>query len=310
MQTFEDGMDIFRGMDLSFSHRRHALQDISSTSMMRGSHSESNMALIPSAFLTPSPEEQIIRQRSLRSKPMQEKDECLTDFYRNTPSKDGGFSQLARKRLLLSPEASPVKSPEKRMRRQRGSSDVPLATELGGYSTKQLVDVIDRLVDLHPFLEEEVRATLPPPDLKPLEIQLASLRKNVYRAFPNARWSSSRDSYSYKRVRVHLQTFKKTCLDQCQVLCSSQCWEAVALYAAMSWRYIHKLPDWDEPAHNTLKSRCFEAVAVYCMQALKRGKLEKEQLWKIQKKLEAANQLNGRLTPCLAYITDELNKLQ
>ena len=54
----------------------------------------------------------------------------------------------------------PVQTPDKvkRVRLQRKGPQVPLHTELGGYTQQQLVAVIDKLVALHPQLEE-VRPT-------------------------------------------------------------------------------------------------------------------------------------------------------
>jgi hypothetical protein len=45
-------------------------------------------------------------------------------------------------------------SPVKRQRIDLPMKMVPLRTELGGYSQQQLVDVIDRLVTIHPCLEQ------------------------------------------------------------------------------------------------------------------------------------------------------------
>ena len=47
-----------------------------------------------------------------------------------------------------------LQTPGKRARLMRRASDIPLATELGGYTQQQLVGVIDRLVAMHPQLED------------------------------------------------------------------------------------------------------------------------------------------------------------
>lgn len=304
-------LDIESALGITVTPRRHALQDLSSAPTMRGSHSVSNMTLIPDSFLTPSPEEQIIRQRSrlfnrTQSTPSLKKE----DERQATPAKENSLSSLSRKRLLLSPEASPVKTPGKRARLLRKGSEVPLSQELGGYSQKQLVGVIDRLVAMHPHLEDEVRLRLPSPDIKPLEDNLSFLRKNIFRAFPTTRWSSSRDVHCYKRVKVHLLTFKKACLEQGKALLSAGCWEAVIRYTAMAWRYTGRLPDWDDPSHNTHKQQCYSVLAGQCMAALKKGGFEKEQLLQYKKKLEAACSLNAELRPCVAYIEKTLDTLQ
>jgi Cut8, nuclear proteasome tether protein len=55
---------------------------------------------------------------------------------------------------------------------------------------------------------QEVRQSLSAPDLDPMEERLAYLKRAVYRAFPSFRLVSSRDSYSYRRVRVPIDIFK------------------------------------------------------------------------------------------------------
>jgi len=76
---------------------------------------------------------------------------------------------------------------------------------LGTFSMTQLCRVI---ADNIMVLLQEVVASLSVPDLQPLEEQLASLKKAVYRAFPSFRWEASYNAISYRRVRVRLDMFK------------------------------------------------------------------------------------------------------
>ena len=64
---------------------------------------------------------------------------------------------------------------------------------------------------------------------------------------------------------------QKTCVDQGRLLVVSHSMEAVLKYVLVAWKYIHLLPDWDNPSHNHLKRVCFRVLATHCMVALKCG---------------------------------------
>ena len=52
---------------------------------------------------------------------------------------------------------------------------------------------------------------LPPPNIKPMEDKLAYYRHNVFRALPSNRLETSRDAYAFKRVKLHIDSFKVSC---------------------------------------------------------------------------------------------------
>jgi len=49
---------------------------------------------------------------------------------------------------------------------------------------------------------------------------------------------------------------------------SFQCWDAVIQYIVMAWKYIHQLPNWDDPAHNRTKLLCFRYLAAQCLMVI------------------------------------------
>ncbi|ELU14155.1 hypothetical protein CAPTEDRAFT_224629 [Capitella teleta] len=312
MQRFGDFEDL-RSLDIDedsdseeFRPRRFVLRDLSSTDIMRASHSVSNLALTPDVYPSPPPEEEVIPRRSKRLSTPCRPPSIFGDCFQCTPcSEDTALLQMARKRLMLTPDKSPLKSPEKRPRLQ--APKVPLHTELGGYSQQQLVDVIDNLVCRHPCLEDEIRSELKSPDIKPMEGKLSNLRKDIYRSIPSTRWSSSRDSHCFRKVKGHLQAYKKICLDQARSLTKAQCWEAALKYVCIALKFTSKLPDWDEPSHNSIKAQCFSVLAAQCMISLKRGLMADEVLSKYLVKLKSVAHLNKEIEPCVVFIEKALN---
>jgi len=53
-----------------------------------------------------------------------------------------------------------------------------------------------------------------------------------------------------------------------KALVSLKYWDAVIRYVVMAWKYIHQLPNWDDPAHNKIKLSCFRYLAAHCLMAV------------------------------------------
>jgi len=69
-------------------------------------------------------------------------------------------------------------------------------------------------------------------------------------------------------VSVHWCYFQKICIEQLKALVSLKCWDAVISYVVMAWRYVHQLPNWDDPAHNMTKLSCFRYLTAQCLVAI------------------------------------------
>jgi len=293
---------------MEWSPERGVLQNISSTSTTSRVDSQSNMVLIPQSFLTPSPEEQIIRQRSAERITVIRPHALVFDEYENedTPCKFG-LMGLSRKRLLMTPpkdSSTPVKdktAPHFKKRRLTLKT-APLDKQLQAYSTDQLITMLDKLVTSHPELENEVRDNMPSPDLRPLENNLKSLRSNVMCALPTTRWGSSRDSFCYRRCKLHLDIFKKSCLEHGRLLVRTQSWSSVLRYVTSSWRIVCQLPSWEESAHNEHKTKCFQVLAAQCMVAIRKLCLDQECLKDHRPKIKMCVQLNKEMMPCLKQL--------
>ena len=89
------------------------------------------------------------------------------------------------------------------------NSSVDPMIQMKGLSPTQVLNVVSKLLQSHPDLQEEVAEMLPVPDLGPLEEKLHYLKRNIFKSLPNTRLESKTDSLAYNRVSTHLLAFKK-----------------------------------------------------------------------------------------------------
>ncbi|XP_072049405.1 uncharacterized protein [Amphiura filiformis] len=149
-----------------------------------------------------------------------------------------------------------------------------LRLHLLSLSSSQLVNLVTDLVEANPELRQDVTSQLPEPDLTPQLKRLSHLMHNVYRALPRTRLGSTRGALCYRRVRVHLSSFKKCCLQQGRHLLRCLSWKAAIEYSLTAWQYTANLPIWDNPAHNRIRQCCFQGLAAIFIKALKNGQLD------------------------------------
>jgi len=70
------------------------------------------------------------------------------------------------------------------------------------------VELLLKTTQNHPELEQEVRESLPAPDLRPIEEQLSTLKKNIFKCLPTSRLTSKFDSPAFNRASTHVNVFK------------------------------------------------------------------------------------------------------
>lgn len=149
------------------------------------------------------------------------------------------------------------------------NQQTPLAKILKGLSQAQLINVIQEIVNNEPNVETKVRTNLPMPDIKPMEEQLMLLKKNIFRSLPISRLVKNTDSVGHARAATHLSTFKKTVVDQSQLLNESENWDALIDYCLMAWPIVRATPIWDNKTHNSIRRSCFKILSWHCLCALK-----------------------------------------
>ncbi|XP_078416671.1 uncharacterized protein LOC144691970 [Cetorhinus maximus] len=182
--------------------------------------------------------------------------------------------------------------------------DVSLEFKLNDLASSQLVRTL--LLHRYPELDEEdLKLVLPSLNLKFAQEQLELRKINMYRSIPRWRLGSNRDAYCYRKAHVHLQAFKKTCLEQGRLLLQAECWETALDYVLIAWRYTSELPQWDNSFHNECTQQCFTALAVQCMSILQRSCFELEKYKQLKKRLRIAYTQNKLIKPCL----EELDRI-
>lgn len=304
---------------------------------------DSPAANIPDSYLSPrmSPDEAVIQQRgrrrvpiiwspekgfymsplktptksisamSLRSSPR--KRSLINELSSITPSVDSSHSSPTTKRSSPT-KGSPTNS--KKMRLEEGSinrqnRDIPLETMLTGLSQDQLITMITGMVRTNPMLEDMLRNELPVPDIGPLEEQLSYQKKNIFKSLPVTRLVSKTDSPAYSRAATHLAAFKKTMVDQSQMLHNSKHWDALLDYVLMAWNYVRATPVWENHAHNAVRRHCFKILSYHASSALKYGlnALGDERINRFHQKLRTLAADCEDINDCATHLSYLIDKM-
>lgn len=68
----------------------------------------------------------------------------------------------------------------------------------------KLVQLINGLIDAHPFIQEDIAQIMPSPTLQTASSTLAELEKKMNASYPYNRGGPGKDDYSFNRVRPAL----------------------------------------------------------------------------------------------------------
>eukprot|EP00057_Strongylocentrotus_purpuratus_P006201 XP_011660675.1 PREDICTED: tethering factor for nuclear proteasome STS1 isoform X3 [Strongylocentrotus purpuratus] len=187
----------------------------------------------------------------------------------------------------------------KKARKERRESALDLVKRLRALSVDQLATVIGDLIKQHPDLEEDLQDLVPEPDISSCEEEVCELLHNIYRAMPRSRLSSSRGAYSYRQVRLHIIKFKKECIQHGRHFVKCKAWDAAIRYVLVAWQQVHKLPVWECPAHNRLRTTSYLGLAGVCVEALRKGAFSLQTLQEFRPKIEAMVSSAPEMAACL-----------
>lgn len=149
---------------------------------------------------------------------------------------------------------------------------------LKGLSADQLINLIDKIIEKHPEIKNEVVGLIPLPDLTQFETKLEALKKNIDKSFPWSKYGSGRNAFCYQRVKTHLDTFQQECIQQCKTLIDYEQWNTSIDYVIIAFKYVGQLPEWDDPKHNKHKPECYKKLTLHLINALKKGTFDKQKL--------------------------------
>lgn len=168
------------------------------------------------------------------------------------------YSPQSKKSCILSPPIA------------QSNDKTPLAKILRGFSSAQLINIIlQGITNNEPTLEKKIRTNLPLPDIHPMEEQLVTLKRNIYKSMPTSRLMITTDSVSHSRVATHLSAFKKAVVDHTRLLNESENWDALFDYCMLAWNYVRATPLWENNGQNAVRRSCFKMLAYHCLCAIK-----------------------------------------
>jgi len=130
-----------------------------------------------------------------------------------------------------------------------------------GLSKSQLVDLLTSLTVANPALSTTLAEMLPKPDLSGLIANLRYLNQNIYKAIPVTRLSDRTDLLAFNRVTTHLAAFKKSLVEDLNMLQEAGQWASVLEYVILAWDIVMGTPVWDNITHNTSRMSCFKHLA-------------------------------------------------
>ena len=182
------------------------------------------------------------------------------------------------------------------------SEDIDPITKLKGLSQEQMVSLLTELMHKRPEIREDVKRSMPEPDIAAMEENLNYLKRNIYKSLPNTRLESKTDSMAYNRVSTHLLAFKKAITDQGKKLCDSHSWVALLDHSVMAWSYVKSTPVWDNQPHNNIRRQCFKLLAANALQAIKRGLWSAEACGKLKDKMATMEKDSEDIGLCIKQL--------
>ncbi|KAF9314517.1 Tethering factor for nuclear proteasome sts1 [Podila horticola] len=136
-------------------------------------------------------------------------------------------------------------------------------------NVSQLVNLISTLVESHPSLAEEIGNIVPRPTVASVEALLSSLETKLQNAFPYTKWGPGRDDYSFNRVKPALDELVETLVDYTNHFTSPPEFPATSFaFLHIATEFGHRLPVWDNAAHNEHKTDLYRTLAEYWIKAI------------------------------------------
>nr|XP_054760062.1 uncharacterized protein LOC129266249 [Lytechinus pictus] len=218
---------------------------------------------------------------------------------RNINQSSGYYSHLDSAEESILQESVSWLRRAKKARKERRETSADLVKRLRALTADQLATVVGDLLKQHPDLEEDLQDLIPEPDISSCEEEICELLHNIYRAMPRQRLSSSRSAFTYRQVRLHIIKFKKECIQHGRHFVKCKAWDAAMRYVMVAWQQAHKLPVWECPAHNRLKTSCYLGLAAVCVESLRKGAFSLQTLQEFRPKIEAMVSAAPEMSACL-----------
>ncbi|KAF2070683.1 hypothetical protein CYY_007998 [Polysphondylium violaceum] len=135
------------------------------------------------------------------------------------------------------------------------------------------------LEDKHPELKDEFLDCLPPPSADHIKDEFSHLIREVFRAFPNARFGSNRDNYAYKRVASPLRALKTSFNTHSKKIIDSKQFNFyLSEFLKVAINAIHNIPTFDDSKNNAPRDSLLKKLVTNGKTAVRSCTLSKKQL--------------------------------
>lgn len=177
--------------------------------------------------------------------------------------------------------------------------EFPISKLLATLEKDKLIELISDLVDSNPHLKNEVDAFIPPPTTQSISLVIANLEKKLSDSFPFNK-TSARDDYSYSRVKSSLIDIVNALLEYADHFINSPNEHPTTLFSYLHYAtcVAHRLPTWDNEAHNQIKRDLYAELIGYWKKAIDiaSSKLDQGKIYGRQVVTEWANELEQHNT--------------
>ncbi|CAG8533389.1 3288_t:CDS:2 [Acaulospora morrowiae] len=147
--------------------------------------------------------------------------------------------------------------------------EFPLSKLLGTLDKPQLLSLINNLIDAHPNLQSEIASNIPRPTIQSVTRILEGMEKKYLDSFPYTKWGSSKDDYSFNRVKPAIMELQGAIMDYADHFTSPEEFPTVTFaFLHLATTITHRLPEWDNSSHNELKRDIYLKLADYWKKAI------------------------------------------
>ncbi|KAI8376298.1 Cut8 six-helix bundle-domain-containing protein [Radiomyces spectabilis] len=147
----------------------------------------------------------------------------------------------------------------------------PITKLLATLNKDKLIELINDLVDSNPHLQREIDAHIPPPTTQSVSLVIGNLEKKLADSFPlNKNPQGGKDDYTFNRVKGPLMDVVNALLEYADHFTSSSDEFPTTIFSYLHYAtcVAHRLPTWDNDAHNQIKRDLYSNLVSYWKKAI------------------------------------------
>ncbi|KAI8338201.1 Cut8 six-helix bundle-domain-containing protein [Chlamydoabsidia padenii] len=142
----------------------------------------------------------------------------------------------------------------------------------------KLIELINDLVDANPHLQSEIDAHLPSPTTQSVSQLIGHLESKLNDNYPLHRAGKGRDDYSFTRVKPFLMEIVNSLIEYADHFTTGNEHPTTLFsYLHFATCTAHRLPIWDNNAHNQIKRELYNELIQRWLKAIDLAAAELEQ---------------------------------